>query len=80
MPAIHAGMTVLLKHLYNQETLSVGVYPVTGLADARRKAEEAHTNVANGIDSSGLQLNKIICAATPQSSSMWNGIHMHSAL
>ncbi|MGZ4159423.1 MAG: Arm DNA-binding domain-containing protein, partial [Neobacillus sp.] len=35
-----------------RKTLSLGVYPATGLADARRKAEEARTNVANGTDPS----------------------------
>ena len=35
-----------------RKTLSVGVYPATGLADARRKAAEARTNVANGTDPS----------------------------
>lgn len=35
-----------------RKTLSVGVYPSTGLADARRKADEARTNVANGVDPS----------------------------
>lgn len=35
-----------------RKTLSVGVYPTIGLADARRKAEEARTSVANGTDPS----------------------------
>jgi len=35
-----------------RKTLSLGVYPATGLADARRKAEEARTNIANGTDPS----------------------------
>lgn len=35
-----------------RKTLSVGVYPATGLADARRKAEEGRVNIANGIDPS----------------------------
>ncbi|MGJ0485116.1 MAG: tyrosine-type recombinase/integrase [Methylomicrobium sp.] len=35
-----------------RKTLSLGVYPATGLADARRKAEEARAKVANGIDPS----------------------------
>jgi integrase len=35
-----------------RKTLSVGVYPATGLADARRKAEEARKLAANGIDPS----------------------------
>jgi integrase len=35
-----------------RKTLSVGVYPSTGLADARRKVEEARNQNANGIDPS----------------------------
>jgi integrase len=35
-----------------RKTLSLGVYPAIGLADARRRADEARTNVANGIDPS----------------------------
>ena len=35
-----------------RKTLSVGVYLATGLADARRKAEEARTNIANDKDPS----------------------------
>lgn len=35
-----------------RKTLSLGVYPATGLADARRKAEEARAKVASGIDPS----------------------------
>jgi len=35
-----------------RKTLSLGVYPATGLADARRKAEEARTNIANGTNPS----------------------------
>ena len=35
-----------------RKTLSLGVYPATGLSDARRKAEEARTTVANGQDPS----------------------------
>ncbi|MGZ8152915.1 MAG: tyrosine-type recombinase/integrase [Methylovulum sp.] len=35
-----------------RKTLSLGVYPATGLADARRKAEETRTNIANGTDPS----------------------------
>lgn len=35
-----------------RKTLSVGVYPATGLADARRKAEEARNQVSNGINPS----------------------------
>ncbi|GAB4261362.1 MAG: hypothetical protein Kow0065_11880 [Methylomicrobium sp.] len=33
-------------------TVSFGVYPHIGLADARRKAEEARTGLANGTDPS----------------------------
>jgi hypothetical protein len=35
-----------------RKTLSVGVYPASGLADARRKAVEARSNVANNKDPS----------------------------
>ena len=35
-----------------RKTLSLGVYPVTGLADARRKAEEARNQISNGTDPS----------------------------
>ncbi|UOA08944.1 integrase arm-type DNA-binding domain-containing protein [Methylobacter sp. S3L5C] len=35
-----------------RKTLSLGVYPVTGLSDARRKAEEARVQVSNSIDPS----------------------------
>lgn len=35
-----------------RKTLSLGTFPATGLADARRKAEDARTKVANGIDPS----------------------------
>lgn len=35
-----------------RKTLSVGVYPATGLADARRKANEARNQISNGIDPS----------------------------
>lgn len=35
-----------------RKTLSVGVYPETTLADARRKAKEARNQVSNGIDPS----------------------------
>ncbi len=35
-----------------RKTLSLGVYPATGLADARRKAEEARNQVSNGINPS----------------------------
>ena len=38
-----------------RKSLSLGVYPATGLADARRKAEEARANVANGIDPSNIR-------------------------
>lgn len=40
--------TVNLK----RKTLSLGVYPTISLADARRKADEAKTSAANGIDPS----------------------------
>lgn len=35
-----------------RKTLSLGTYPTTGLADARRKAEDARVSVANGQDPS----------------------------
>jgi hypothetical protein len=35
-----------------RKTLSIGVYPATGLADARRKAQEVRNQNANGIDPS----------------------------
>lgn len=35
-----------------RNTISLGVYPDVGLADARQKANEARSNVANGIDPS----------------------------
>lgn len=35
-----------------RKTLSIGVYPAIGLADARRKVTEARANVANDIDPS----------------------------
>lgn len=35
-----------------RKTLSLGTFPETGLADARRKAEDARAKVANGIDPS----------------------------
>ncbi len=35
-----------------RKTLSLGVYPITGLSDARRKADEARINVSNDIDPS----------------------------
>ena len=35
-----------------RKTLSLGVYPVTGLADARRKVDEARKQISNGIDPS----------------------------
>ena len=38
-----------------RKSLSLGVYPVTGLADARRKAETARKQVANGTDPSGIR-------------------------
>jgi integrase len=38
-----------------RKTLSLGVYPATGLADARRKAEDARVKVANGIDPSAIR-------------------------
>jgi len=36
----------------DRKTLSLGVYPVTGLADARRRAEEARKQISKGIDPS----------------------------
>lgn len=38
-----------------RKTLSLGTFPATGLADARRKAEEARAKVANGIDPSDIR-------------------------
>lgn len=38
-----------------RKTLSVGVYPDVSLSDARRKAQEARTAVANGIDPSDVR-------------------------
>jgi integrase len=38
-----------------RKTLSLGVYPVTGLSDARRKAEEARIQISNNIDPSKLR-------------------------
>lgn len=35
-----------------RKTLSLGVYPVTGLADARRKVKDARIQISNGIDPS----------------------------
>jgi len=35
-----------------RKTISLGVYPVTGLADARRKAEDARKLISNGVDPS----------------------------
>ena len=35
-----------------RKTLSVGVYPATGLADARRKAADARNQISNGINPS----------------------------
>jgi integrase len=39
----------------NRKTLSLGVYPATGLAAARRKAEDARAKIANGIDPSDIR-------------------------
>ena len=41
-----------------RKTLSLGVYPVTGLADARRKAEEARKEISNGTDPSDKRKEK----------------------
>lgn len=38
-----------------RKSLSLGVYPVTSLADARRKAEDARKQVSNGIDPSEIR-------------------------
>ena len=38
-----------------RKTISLGVYPVTGLADARRKAEDAKKIISKGIDPSELR-------------------------
>ena len=38
-----------------RKTLSLGVYPVTGLSDARRKAEEARIQISNHIDPSKIR-------------------------
>ncbi|MDD5580878.1 MAG: Arm DNA-binding domain-containing protein [Methylobacter sp.] len=38
-----------------RKTLSLGVYPSSTLADARRKAETARANVANGVDPSNIR-------------------------
>lgn len=38
-----------------RKTPSIGVYPTIGLADARRKANEARTTVANGTDPSDIR-------------------------
>jgi hypothetical protein len=35
-----------------RKTLSLGVYPATGLADARRKADDARIEISKGIDPS----------------------------
>ena len=35
-----------------RKTLSLGVYPVTGLSDARRKADEARIQISNRHDPS----------------------------
>ncbi|MEI6267625.1 MAG: integrase arm-type DNA-binding domain-containing protein [Methylococcaceae bacterium] len=40
-----------------RKNLSLGVYPVIGLADARRKAETARKQVSNDIDPSGIRKN-----------------------
>lgn len=38
-----------------RKSISLGVYPVTGLADARRKAEGSRKQVCNGIDPSSVR-------------------------
>lgn len=38
-----------------RKTLSLGVYPVTGLSDARRKADEARIQISNNIDPSTIR-------------------------
>jgi integrase len=38
-----------------RKTLSLGVYPVTGLADARRKANDARIHISNNIDPSKIR-------------------------
>ena len=38
-----------------RKSLSLGVYPVTTLADARRKAEVSRKQVSNGIDPSNVR-------------------------
>jgi len=38
-----------------RKTLSLGVYPVTSLSDARRKADEARIQVSNNIDPSDIR-------------------------
>ena len=40
-----------------RKTLSLGVYPATGLANARRKAENARVKTANSSDSSETRKN-----------------------
>jgi len=40
------------------KTLSFGVYPATGLADARRKASHARHQILTGIDPSSIGKNK----------------------
>ena len=41
-----------------RKTLSFGTYPVTGLADARRKAEQARKQVSDEIDPSDTRKEK----------------------
>lgn len=41
-----------------RKTLSVGVYPAVSLLDARRKAAEARSTVANGTDPSDVRKSK----------------------
>lgn len=41
-----------------RKTLSVGVYPTVSLLDARRKADEARSTVANGVDPSDVRKSK----------------------
>ena len=38
-----------------RKTISLGVYPTTSLADARRQAEEARVNIVNKIDPSSIR-------------------------
>jgi integrase len=42
-------------HARKRKTLSLGVYPETGLSDARRKAEDARNNIANGNNPSDIR-------------------------